>query len=100
MKIHQLPIGARFEFEGEQYVKTGPLFATSKDGQRFFPKYAVLKPLGNAAGEQGMAQSGSLSKATVLAAFEAFYAECSRRLPDDQRTALAGARDRFLKTLG
>lgn len=27
MKIHQLPMGARFEFEGAEYVKTGPLLA-------------------------------------------------------------------------
>jgi len=30
MKIHQLPQGARFDYEGEEYVKTGPLFATGK----------------------------------------------------------------------
>lgn len=24
MKIHQLPMGARFAYEGEEYVKTGP----------------------------------------------------------------------------
>lgn len=31
MKIHQLPMGARFEFEGEEYVKTGPLAPARED---------------------------------------------------------------------
>ena len=47
MKIHQLPQGARFEYEDEEYVKTGPLFGTGKAGQRLIPRYAVLKPLDN-----------------------------------------------------
>jgi hypothetical protein len=46
MKIHQLPPGARFEYEGEEYVKTGPLLGTGKGGQRLIPKYAVLKVQG------------------------------------------------------
>ncbi|MCX7162613.1 MAG: hypothetical protein NT083_06165 [Rhodocyclales bacterium] len=32
MKIHQLPQGARFEYEGSEYVKTGPLSGTGKEG--------------------------------------------------------------------
>ena len=49
MKIHLLPMGARFVYEGEEYVKTGPLFASGKGGQRLIPKYAVLTPLGDQA---------------------------------------------------
>ena len=45
MKIHQLPIGGRFEYEGVEYVKTAPLFATANGKQRLIPKYAVLKVL-------------------------------------------------------
>jgi uncharacterized protein (DUF1330 family) len=45
MKIHQLPMGARFEYEGAEYVKTGPQLASGAGGQKLIPKYAVLKPL-------------------------------------------------------
>ncbi len=100
MKIHQLPQGARFEYEGEEYVKTGPMLGTGKGGQRLIPKYAVLKPLGGAEGAPGKTKHDSVSKANVLNAFETFYAECKRQVPEDRQTALDAARDRFLKDLG
>ena len=99
MKIHQLPIGARFEYEGEEYVKTGPLFGTGKTGQRFFPKYAVLQPLGADEDAHGKTKDAAVSKATVLKAFETFYAECRRRVTEDQQMALHDARDRFFQAL-
>lgn len=99
MKIHQLPNGARFEYEGEEYVKTGPLFATGKGGQRLIPKYAVLKPLGAAAGACEKSKKDALSRSKVLKAFETFYAECQSRLPDDQQLALTAAREQFLQAL-
>jgi hypothetical protein len=99
MKIHQLPNGARFEYEGEEYVKTGPLFAAGKGGQRLIPKYAVLKPLGAVDGAREKPESDAVSRPKVLKAFESFYAECQSRLPEDQRPALAAARDRFLQAL-
>lgn len=49
MKFQQLALGARFEFEGTDYVKSGPLTATSAAGlQRMIPRFAVLKPLDSA----------------------------------------------------
>ena len=99
MKIHQLPNGARFEYEGEEYVKTGPLFATGKGGQRLIPKYAVLKPLGAAEGAGEKSKDDALSRPKFLKAFETFYAECQRRLPEDQQLALAAAREQFLQAL-
>ena len=45
MKLTQLPLGARFEYDGEIFTKTGPMTAASeKHGQRMIPRYAVLKP--------------------------------------------------------
>lgn len=32
MKLHQLPNGTRFEFEGQVYSKTGPMTASTDDG--------------------------------------------------------------------
>jgi hypothetical protein len=75
MKIHQLPQGARFEYEGEEYVKTGPMLGTGKGGQRLIPKYAVLKPLGGVEAAPGKTKHDSVSKANALKAFETFYAE-------------------------
>ncbi|MBS1189716.1 MAG: hypothetical protein H6R10_1508 [Rhodocyclaceae bacterium] len=100
MKIHQLPLGARFEYEGEEFVKTGPMFATAREGgQRLIPKYAQLKVPGDdrAIGDR---KAEPLTRNAVLAAFEDFYSECRRIAPEDRQPELAAARERFLKALG
>lgn len=99
MKIHQLPLGARFEFDGDEYVKTGPLIATGKDGQRLIPKYAVLKVLGDTAQAAREKKSDTLSRAQVLDAFDTFYADCRALLAPDAQAPLASARERFLQAL-
>lgn len=100
MKIHQLPEGARFEYEGEEYVKTGPLFATGKSGQRLIPKYAVLTPLGDIKRTTTPVAMASLPKEQVLLAFETFHAECMTLVPQDGHSALRAARERFLIAIG
>lgn len=98
MKIHQLPMGARFEFEGVEYVKCGPLVAAGPQGQRLIPKYAVLNALD---GQTAAAPPrGSLAREAVLAAFERFHAVCAPLVPEERRGELAAARADFLKTLG
>lgn len=98
MKIHQLPMGARFEYEGIEYVKTGPMFANGPAGQRMIPKYAVLKPLDFVAPTLPE-PSALLPRAAVLAAFDTFHAQCSALVPPDQREALDKARLVFLQSL-
>jgi len=98
MKIHQLPIGARFEYEGEVYVKTGPMMGTGNGGQRFFPKYAVLKSLDGPVAT-AEAKSENLSRSTVMQAFAMFHAECKKLVAEDRQSALAVARDTFLRVL-
>jgi hypothetical protein len=100
MKIHQLPMGAHFEYEGEQYVKTGPLFATGRLGPRLIPKYATLKPLGDVVAPPEDKADIALRGHEVAAAFEAFCAECEPLVAEDRRPALAAARGRFLTALG
>jgi len=100
MKIHQLPEGARFEYEGEEHLKSGPMFATGRNGRRMIPRYAVLKPLGALASEAPPAKGDMLPRARVLAAFAAYDEECARQLPPEQRAALAAARERFLAAIG
>lgn len=99
MKIHQLPPGARFEYEGEEYVKSGPLLATGKGGQRLIPKYAVLKVLGG--GEAApVRKQDSVARDAVLAALEKFGATCAGLVPAERQGELAAARADFLKSLG
>lgn len=99
MKIHQLPEGARFEYQGEEYVKTGPLLGTGKGGQRFIPKYAVLKPLGETpVMEKKKAQF--LPRTEVVAAFEAFQIQCKALVPAERQEELEIACRVFLDTLG
>lgn len=98
MKIHQLPPGARFEYEGEEYVKTGPLSGTGKAGQRFIPRYAVLKAIGDVEMTAKM-KSDSVSRPVVLKAFEAFYSDAKALVPNDKQMAMDAARTRFLNLL-
>jgi hypothetical protein len=100
MRIHQLPIGAHFEYEGQEYMKTGPMLGTCNAGQRLIPKHAVLRPLGDIDVPQEAERSETVSRTDVLNAFEAFYAQCNALVPETRRAALATARGCFLKTLG
>jgi hypothetical protein len=90
MKINQLPIGARFEYDGEEYVKTGPLVASGRSGQRLIPKYAVLKMLGaDAPAHPPAAQS--IERKVVLDACERFRACCAALVPPERQADLAAA---------
>lgn len=101
MKLQHLPIGARFEYEGEVFVKTGPLTASSEtSGQRVIPRYAVLRPLEPplAAGNPG--QSNRPTVAEVRAAYAAAESVLREGLGASAETALAEARRRFFAGLG
>lgn len=100
MKIHQLPHGARFEYEGDEYVKTGPLLATGKGGQRLIPKYAVLRPLGEVGGVPPKTAPDALPAARVVEAVDAFCAECRHLVPADRHPAFEAARGRLVEALG
>ena len=95
MKLQHLAIGARFEYEGVVYVKTGPLTASSEEGgQRIIPRYAILKPLNVPAAESNPSSvKGRLEAVRVRAAFERFYESCERLVPEGSRNELAEARE-------
>jgi len=98
MKIHQLQMGARFEYGGDEYVKTAPLCGTSSKGQRLIPKSALLRPLdGPVQIHKAPPETVRLNR--VLAAFAAFYAQCEGLVPDARHTDLDAAREAFLKAL-
>jgi hypothetical protein len=98
MKIHQLPMHARFEYEGKEYVKTGPLLATGPGGQRLIPKYAVLKVIGAEIAVTAK-KSTALSRDAVRAAFDLFYVHCEALVPADRQADLQVARAAFLREL-
>lgn len=99
MKLQHLPIGARFEFKGQVFVKTGPLTAASEEGgQQIIPRSAVLKPL-EAPVAEPKGKGRQLDETKLLAAFEDFYRTCSELLDEPARPQLVEARTRFLQAL-
>lgn len=110
MKFQQLPQGARFEYEGQVYVKVGPLTAASESGrQRMIPRFAVLKPVEGSPIPPPPPPAKPVDRAKVLAALEAYQATCldwlaQAELAPDQaqglRACLSGARQRFMDDLG
>jgi hypothetical protein len=107
MKFQLLPIGARFEYEGKVYVKSGPLTASTEGGgRRMIPRYALLRPLDGA--QDAPPRPRRKPDAALAAALEAFHGECARLLqavaadPTGVVTALLeldAARRRFLAAL-
>ena len=71
MRLQDIPIGARFEYQGKVFVKTGPITAASEaGGQQMIPRYADLQPL-DPLPEKPPASQRSLDEARVRAAFAA-----------------------------
>jgi len=91
-------MGARFEYEGAEYVKIGPQLASGPSGQRLIPKYAVLQVLGGVPATTAK-QADMLPRTIVLAAFEAFHARCATLMPAERQAEVSAARDDFLKAL-
>jgi hypothetical protein len=110
MKFPQLPIGARFEFEGKTYVKTGPIAATGEEGgQRMIPRWADLRVQDGTVPLEPPRPKMRLEEEAVRQALEAHGRECDRVLEeaveDDARLEAARARmalsrARFLAALG
>jgi len=96
MKLQHLAIGARFEYEGLVFVKTGPLTGSSEvGGQRIIPRHAVLRPLDLPATEG----KGRLEAPVVRKAFNAFFETCDRLVGETGHAELELARQRFLKAI-
>lgn len=99
MKIQHLPIGARFEFDGQIFVKTGPMTAASEaGGQRVIPRYATLRALEAPVIEKAP-KAGTVDRARVMAAFAEYEAICSGLLDEASKPKLEAARQAFLAAL-
>jgi hypothetical protein len=101
MKLQQLAIGERFEYEGQVFVKTGPLTACGEmGGQRMIPRHAMLRPAGAAVTAATTAPAAVVAdEARVHAAFVRFYLVCADLLPPASQAELAAARQRFLQEI-
>ena len=100
MRLQDLPVGARFEYQGRVFVKTGPITATAEDGgQRMIPRYADLRPLDPPPLGTEKHSRRRLDETKVLNAFDAFYRTCLRTADDFSRPELEAARQRFLAEL-
>lgn len=93
MKIHLLPLGARFLFEGQEYVKTGPMIGTGPAGPRFFPKYQLLQALDQPV-QAAPGAGAALPRERVERALADFFAQVEPLVPEDRRPALEAARTR------
>ncbi len=99
MKFNLLPIGARFEYEGEVWVKAGPLSAdrASGGGRRMIPRSAILKPLDGVAVAEPAVPAAAVEPAVALAAVDAVAERCAglleRLAPQLEPAALAAARE-------
>ena len=99
MKIHELPMGVRFAWQGRTYVKSGPLFADGEDGRRMIPRHAVLQPL-DPMPITAPALPATIPAEQVCAGVEALLADCRAQLPTDHHAQVAAACDRLLDRLG
>lgn len=98
MKIHQIAQGARFHYDGQVYVKTGPMMARSESGeQRVIPRYVVLTPVDESASRQ--TEDRQNRRESVEQAFEQFFAVCSALVDGSAQPQLEAARARFLQQL-
>ncbi len=98
MKLQHLAIGDRFEYEGQIYVKTGPLTASGEiDGQRIIPRYAVLRSITSSTAETDDKNSEPVpDKNKIMDAFDQFYRSCKPMIDAQHHPELESARLRFL----
>ena len=115
MKFHEISIGQRFDFEGDAYVKTGPVMASrERDGARRLMRRSSQVTLSaeETCAESVEAETSAevLPRERVLTAFETFSALCDRcleemldacdqRAVEESRRALQRGRHEFIAAL-
>lgn len=100
MKLHQLPHGARFEYQGKIFTKVGPLTAAATEGGlQLVPRYAELQPLDALPPQVTADAARSVTVASVRAAFELFCQRCAPLLGDADQAEFSAARENFLASL-
>ena len=101
MKLHQLALGTRFEYEGRIFVKTGPITASAEQGgTQMIPRHATLKPLDLPPPNitPGLAVR-KLDPQRVRKAFDVFYETAEALVDRASIEQLQIARTQFLASL-
>ena len=110
-KFSLLAIGDTFEYQGEQYTKSGPLTASRLENgsQRMIPRSAVVAPLSGATAPTAEARDKQLPAEQVFEAFEHYHKGCLEWLAMTEkvdealaariRDAMETAKQRFLAEL-
>jgi hypothetical protein len=101
MKLQDIPLGGRFEYDGKIFTKTGPLTASSEQGgQSMIPRYANLRALDLPTQDERVpGMQRRLDAAAVKTAFDEFYRKAAELLNESALPALAEARQRCLDKL-
>lgn len=115
-KFTLVPVGECFEYQGEQYSKSGPLTAVSlqSNRQRMIPRSAMVRPLhgSDTAHQQPVAKPDvTIDPARLREAFEHYHYGClewlryaeselSEETATQFRQALEQARQRLFDELG
>jgi hypothetical protein len=110
-KFTELATGDSFEFQGEQYLKCGPLIARNlaTNSQRMIPRSALVAPLAESTPEPVKKTQRELPEERVVEAFEHYHRGCEEWLQLTEevdpelaariREAMQVARQRFLAEL-
>lgn len=78
-KFSLIPVGTRFELDGENHVKTAPLIARNESTgqQRVIPRSADVKLLDQATVETPPDPGKTVSLNRVMEEFDRFYSQCN-----------------------
>jgi hypothetical protein len=85
MKFHLLPVGEKFSYQGEVYVKAGPLTASAEQTgtNRLIPRSANVQPVNNQeSATPKVVEDHQVQTARVLREFDVFHQHCLQCLKE------------------
>lgn len=98
MKFHLVPVGEKFEFEGEVYVKADKLIANNeKTGKnRLIPRSANVQPVNaQADATPKVVEDHKTQTARVLEEFDNYHQQCLQCLSELNESSDPGALTRM-----
>lgn len=103
MKFHLIPVGEKFEYQGEVYVKADKLIANSeKTGQnRLIARSANVQPVSaNIDTTPKVVEEHQVQTAKVLEQFDLYHQRVLQCISDDEQLSeLKAARQQFIDNL-
>ena len=103
MKFHLVPVGEKFEYQGEIYVKADKLIANSeKTGQnRLIPRSANVQPVNSLPdATPKVVDEHQVQTSKVLDEFDKYHQQVLHHITDEnERNELDAARQQFINSL-